>query len=348
QQHYGPRTWESKDDCMGWLSGERKLIEFDEWTPPAERLKQQQAEAAKQAEDVLTVAAYCNKWHDETANRHKPRTRTLNKGYLKNVILPELGEIPLADLKLSRVRTWFAKLDPFPTRNANAYSLLRTIMNHAVDEELIAANPCRIKSAGTKKRKVEPIALSPSEIRHIASLMPERWRLLVLVAGFGGLRWGEVTALRRSDFKLTPDDCAVTVARAVVRIKKEVIIDTPKTDAALRTVSLPPELYQQIKDHIGTYAGAGRDGLVFPNDSGEVVHANTVRKWLKKVAEKASVPKLRFHDFRHSAATLFAQQGATLSEHMAFMGHTSVVMSKRYIHANPARNREMAQRMWAA
>ncbi|WP_246003093.1 site-specific integrase [Nocardia tenerifensis] len=297
---------------------------------------------------MLTVRRYCDTWHENTANTHKPRTRTLYRGYLNNVILPELGDLPLDELTSARVKAWFAKLAPFPTRNANAYSLLRTIMNHAVDEELIPANPCRIKSAGTKKRKVEPIALSPSEIRHIASLMPERWRLLVLVAGFGGLRWGEVTALRRSDLKLTPDDCAVTVARAVARIKKEVVIDTPKTEAALRTVSLPPELYQQIKAHIGTYAGAGRDGLVFPNDSGEVVHANTVRKQLKKVAEKVEMPKLRFHDFRHSAATLFAEQGATLSEHMAFMGHTSVVMSKRYIHANPARNREMAQRMWAA
>lgn len=348
QQYYGPRTWESKDDCTGWLSQERKLIEFDEWTPPADRLKKQQAEAAKQTEGALTVAAYCNQWHDETVNRHKPRTRTLNKGYLKNVILPELGEIPLADLKLPRVRTWFAKLDPFPTRNANAYSLLRTILNHAVDEELIPSNPCRIKSAGVKTRKVEPITLSPSQIRQFASLMPEQWRLLVLVAGFGGLRWGEVTALRRSDFKLSTDDCAVTVARAVVRIKKEVVIDSPKTKAALRTVSLPPELYQQIKTHIDTYAASGRDGLVFPNQDGEVVHANTVRKWLKKVAVTLDMPKLRFHDFRHSAATLFAQQGATLSEHMMFMGHTSVTMSQRYVHANPQRNREMAQRMWAA
>lgn len=343
--HTGPRTWESKDDCLGWLSGERRLIELDVWTPPAER---QRAEEAAKVAHVMTVRRYCDTWHEEAASRLKPRTHKLYRGYLDNVIFPELGDAPLDELTLPRVRAWFAKLAPFPTRNANAYSLLRTIMRQAVEDELLAANPCRIPSAGSKKRKVEPIALSANEIRQLAEAMPEQWRALVLVAGFGGLRWGEATALQRRDFQLTESECAVIVARAAVRIKKEVIVGTPKTDAALRTVPLPAPLRKSLAAHLVAYAAGGREGLVFPSERREVVHANTIRKQFKKAADKLGYPKLRFHDLRHSAATLFAQQGATLSDHMAFMGHASVAMSQRYVHTSAARNRDLAQGMWAA
>ncbi|MFC9997035.1 tyrosine recombinase XerC [Nocardia sp. NPDC127526] len=345
QQHKGPRTWESKDDCIGWLSEERKLIELGVWTPPAER---QRAEEAAKTAHVLTVRRYCDTWHEESENRLKPRTHKLYRGYLDNVIFPELGDVPLDELTLPRVRAWFAKLDRFPTRNANAYSLLRTIMRQAVEDELIPANPCRIKGAGSKKRTVEPIALSATEIRQLADHMPEKWRALVLVAGFGGLRWGEVSALRRGDFKLTGKDCEVAVARAAVRIKKDVIVGTPKTKAALRTVSLPTPLRKVLAAHLVAHAAGGRDGLVFPSDRGEVLHANTIRKQLKKAADKLGYPALRFHDLRHSAATLFAQQGATLSDHMAFMGHASVAMSQRYVHSSAARNRQLVAKMWAA
>ncbi|GAB0105268.1 site-specific integrase [Nocardia sp. JMUB6875] len=345
QIHTGPRTWESKDDCLGWLAAERKLIELDVWTSPAERARA--AEAAKVAH-VLTVRRYCETWHEEARSRLKPRTWKLYRGYLDNVIYPGLGDTVLDELTLPVVRSWFAKLAAFPTRNANAYSLLRTIMRQAVEDELLTLNPCRIKGAGSKSRKVEPIALSPTEIRQLADAMPEQWRALILLAGFGGFRWGEVSALQRGDIELAKGECDVTVARAAVRIKKELIIGTPKTKAALRTVSLPLELRTTLAAHLGEHAAAGRAGLVFPSERGEVLHTNTIRKQFKKAADKIGYPKLRFHDLRHSAATLFARQGATASDHMAFMGHTTAAMSQRYVKSNNARNRALAQGMWAA
>ncbi|QKT10414.1 tyrosine-type recombinase/integrase [Rhodococcus sp. W8901] len=335
--HKAPRTFETKDDAVAWLAGERRKIDLDAWTPP---------ELDAEPKDVLTVKKYAERWYTETKGRHKPRTRQLNRGYLDNVILPELGSVPLESLTVQDVRRWYASLDHYPTRNANAFSLLRTIFNQAVDDELVPANPCRVKRAAVKTRVIEPVALTAAEIRQLADSMPAQWRALVLVAGFGGLRWGELTALRRSDFTLTESDCSVTVARAAVRMKGHFVVGPPKSKAAMRTVPLPSALRPILVAHIAEHAAPGRGGLMFPADTADLLHDNTVRPRFKRGAAALGHPKLRFHDLRHSAATLFAQAGATLADHMVLMGHTSSAMSARYTHSTAARNRSLVEGIW--
>ncbi|MDH6280979.1 tyrosine-type recombinase/integrase [Prescottella agglutinans] len=341
--HKAATTFGAYDDAVAWLAAERRRIDLDTWTPPEVR---ELVATAPDPESALTLAVYAERWYAETEGRHKPRTRALNKGYLDNVILPELGDVPVTALTVQQVRAWFAGLEPFPTRNSNSYSLLRTILNQALDDELIAANPCRVKRAAVKRRVVEPIALTASEIRELSKEMPERWRALVLLAGFSGLRWGELVALRRSDFTLDADGYSVTVSRAAVRIKGEFVIGAPKSRAALRAVPLPSALRPTMAAHIGEFALPGRAGLVFPSVTGDVPHENTVRPHFKRAAKKIGHEALRFHDLRHSAATLFAQAGATLADHMTLMGHTSSAMSARYTHSTAARNRALVEGLW--
>ncbi|MFM1724045.1 tyrosine-type recombinase/integrase [Rhodococcus sp. PAM 2766] len=341
--HKAATTFGAYDDAVAWLAAERRRIDLDTWTPPEAR---ELVASAPDPESALTLAVYAERWYAETEGRHKPRTRALNKGYLDNVILPELGEVAVTALTVQQVRAWFAGLEPFPTRNSNAYSLLRTILNQALDDELIAANPCRVKRAAVKRRVLEPIALSAAEVRELSAAMPERWRALVLVAGFSGLRWGELVALRRSDFVLKADECSVTVSRAVVRMKGEFVIGAPKSRAALRTVPLPSALRPIIAALIEEFALPGRAGLAFPSVNGEVVHDNAVRPHFKRAAKEIGHEALRFHDLRHSAATLFAQAGATLADHMVLMGHTSSAMSARYTHSTASRNRALVEGLW--
>lgn len=335
--HKAHATFTAKLDAEGWLAAERRRIEQGTWSPPGQR-----------AVAALTFGHYAERWFTETVGRHKPRTRDLNRGYLDRVILPTFANVELEGLNVQMVRTWFASLDARPTRNANAYSLLRTILNQALDDELIQVNPCRIKRAAVKVRVVEPIALSAGEVRALsAAIAIDRWKALVLVAGFSGLRWGELAALRRSDVVLTDSECSVTVARAVVRRTGEFVIGRPKSHAALRTVPLPSALREALEDHLELYALHGRNGLVFPSVGGTVAHENVVRPHLKKAAAKIGHQSFRFHDLRHTAATMFAQAGATLADHMTLMGHTSAAMSARYTHSTASRNRELVENMWS-
>ncbi len=79
--HRAPHSFDTKDDAVAWIASERKKIDLGIWTAPG---------AEPTAEMGLTVRKYAEKWFSETVNRHKPRTRALNRGYLTNVILPDL------------------------------------------------------------------------------------------------------------------------------------------------------------------------------------------------------------------------------------------------------------------
>ncbi|QHN17859.1 tyrosine-type recombinase/integrase [Gordonia amarae] len=338
--YIAPATYAAKEDAEGWLAQEKRKIDLETWTTPTDR------EAAKAAQG-LTLRTYAEKWHAETANRHKPRTRALNRGYLDNVIYPGLGDRSLKGLTVAEIREWFAGLEAYPTRNANAYSLLRTILNQAVDDELLAANPARVKRGAVKHRKSEPVALSPAEIRALADAITPRYRAWVLLAGFSGLRFGELTALRRSDLDMSKDGLAVTVARAVTRVDGEFVVDRPKSRAALRTVPLPEGLRPALAEHLKTYALPGRDGLLFPTSTGAMMFASTFRYSFQRAAKAIGKPELTPHGLRHSAATLFAQAGATLADHMVLMGHTSAAMSARYTHSTESRTRGLVQGLWS-
>ena len=339
-EHKAATTYTAKIDAEGWIAAERRLIERGEWTPPATR-------SAVAAAGGLTLRTYADKWHDETAGRHKPTTRRLNRWTLDQVILPGLGDRQLTALTTADVRAWYATLDNRPTRNANAYSLLRTILNQAVDDEILTVNPARVKRGAVKHRASEPVTLTADEIRTLADAVPAQWKALVLLAGFSGLRWGELTALRRSDLDLSADGLAVTVRRAVVRVDGKYVVDRPKSRAALRTVPLPEGLRPALVDHLATYAGPGASGLVFPAKGGGILNNGTVKDPFRLAAAAIGKPGVTPHALRHSAATLFAQVGATLADHMTLMGHTSAAMSARYTHSTESRTRGLVQGLWS-
>ncbi|MDV7245503.1 MULTISPECIES: tyrosine-type recombinase/integrase [Rhodococcus] len=334
-------TYTTKLGAEAWLADERRLLESGAWTPPPER-------AAARTGRALTVAAYVERWLDQSASRLKASTMDGYRRY-GQLIVEGLGPVALATLSPSQVRQWLADLDPkYPTRNAGAYSLLRTVMNTAVEDGLIPANPCRVRGGATKHRKHEPVTLSPSDIRAVARSVPvERWRALVLLLGFSGLRFGEARALRRRDLTLTDAECSVHVRRATVRAGKGFITDRPKTPAALRTVPLPHELRRVLEDHIAEYAEAGADGLVFPAPGGGHAHRQPFANALRKGAESVGFPTLRVHDLRHSALTNWGRAGATLADLLALGGHTTAALTARYTHAAPERNAALAAKLWA-
>ncbi|UQE75945.1 N-terminal phage integrase SAM-like domain-containing protein [Gordonia sp. PP30] len=158
--HNAPHTFDAKIDAEGWLAAERRLIELGNWTPPAERAEGEQTPA-------VTLRAYADQWLPE--RNLTPKTRALYRDLLDSRILPLLGDEFLNDLSPALIRTWWAGLgDKTPTRSAHAYQLLRTILNTAVDDHLIAENPCRIKNAGRAPKRSSVDILTPAELDDVA------------------------------------------------------------------------------------------------------------------------------------------------------------------------------------
>ncbi|CAN7314083.1 phage integrase central domain-containing protein [Knoellia sp. LjRoot47] len=136
--HHAPRTFDYKGDTEGWLAAERAMIQAGTWTPPKLRLGDRG--------DAFSFEAYAKTWLRD--RRLKPRTREGYEHLLQRYLLDDFGDLALAKITPATVRAWWGKLDEAtPTVNARAYSLLKAIMNTAVTDEEIVANPCRIRSA---------------------------------------------------------------------------------------------------------------------------------------------------------------------------------------------------------
>ena len=332
--HRAPSTFETKSDAEAWLAGERRLIQYDEWTPSRSR-------RAKVLRSTSEFGEYARLWLE---NRDlKPRTRYLYGRLLERFILPTFGQMSMRDITPPVVRVWHSQLElDHPTQRSHAYSLLRAILATAVADEIIDANPCRVRGAGStsRARRVEPASLSELEV--LVRTMPERYQALVLLAAWCGLRFGEVTELRRHDIDLNAE--VVQVRRGVVRIAGEVSVGTPKSQAGIRGVAIPPHLIPALVDHLEQHVEPQPDALVFASvgNPQAQVHPNTIYRHWYRARDAAGRPDLRIHDLRHTGAVLAAQAGATLAELMARLGHSTPQAALRYQHAARGRDSEIA------
>ena len=335
--HRAPSTFETKMDAEAWLVAERRLLQSDEWSPARSR-------RARVVRSIELFGPYAEEWLAE--RDIKPRTRTLYRRQLDRFLLSEFGEVSLKDITPQVVRTWHSRLDPtMPTQRAQVYGLLRAILSTAVADEVLAANPCRVKGAGSARRarSIEPATLAALE--SILAAMPDRLRALVLTGAWCGLRFGELIELRRKDLDLRQG--VLRVRRGVVRVDGKVTVGSPKSEAGIRDVAIPPHLIPVLAEHLSHHVAEGRHALLFSSvhDRDVQVHSNTVRRHWMRARVAAGRPDLRVHDLRHTGAVLAAQSGATLAELMARIGHSTPQAALRYQHAARGRDAVIAARM---
>ncbi|WP_308290418.1 tyrosine-type recombinase/integrase [Streptomyces meridianus] len=221
-----------------------------------------------------------------------------------------------------------------------AYQILRAILNTAVDDGLIQRNPCRIKGAGTTKTAERPF-LDIGEVFALADAVPGRYRVLILLAAFTGLRFGELAALQRCDVDLERRTVAVRRSQAETR-STGLLVKTPKSAAGIRTVSFPSSLTNELAAHIAEFAEPGRTGLVFVGPRGGSLRRNNFRRLWTKAVKATGLGDVHFHDLRHTGNTLAATGGATTRELMQRMGHSSVRAALIYQHLVNGRDRAIA------
>jgi integrase len=215
-------------------------------------------------------------------------------------------------------------------------------MASAVDDELISVNPVHIRGAGNVKRvkKIRPASID--ELITLVEALPGRYRLMALLGAWCALRFGELTELRRHDVDLKSG--VIRVRRAVARVPGTVIIDTPKSDAGIRDVFVPPHLMPAIREHLRDHVDADQDALLFPAANHEKNMApSSLYRVFYPARERAGRTDLRFHDLRHTGAVLAAATGATLAELMARLGHSTPGAALRYQHAADGRDQEIAE-----
>jgi integrase len=348
RRHYAPTVFTAKMNAERWLSRERDYKERctaigEMWKPPSARAVEKKAK-------VLTLGEYGKTVIDQRTLGTRTRIEYLAKW--SQLIEPKLGRLAVRDLTTTAVRGWFAGLDPkLATRNAHAYGVLNMICNTAVRDGLLVRNPCQIVGAMNPKVKKKVRIPTTVELHGIADKLVSdestaRFRALVLLAAWCGLRYGEVSELRRKDFNA---DCSVvSVSRGVTHRQGQCLIGSTKTGEQERVVTIPPHIREDVKAHLKQHVAKGDDALLFtPARGGCHLNDRVFNKDVfKKAAKDIGREDLSAHDLRRFAGSKNAQV-ATLTENMARLGHKTVDAALRYQHSQDGRDAIVAANLSA-
>lgn len=322
------QTFSTKSDARGWLATQRADMVRRTWRAP---------EAGKR-----TVGSYAADYLIRPDLRES--TKDLYRGLWTRHLEATWDDVPVGHMTTQAIRAWQAAAAKTtgPTALAQSYRLLRSIMNVAVQDEVIATNPCRLRSAGTPKPARASRSLTSREVIAMSKAVPARYEALVLVLAFGGLRFGEATALRRSD--VSAQGARISVERSVRYISGTWHVGPPKSEAGRRTVALPEFVAAAVVHHITQYVADSPDVLVFGTKSGRFLSgANFGQTFRRAVNTLDDLPPVRVHELRHTGATLAASAGASTKELMRRIGHASPAAALVYQHAADSRDAEIAR-----
>jgi hypothetical protein len=215
-RHTGPHTFISKTDAARYLAMVEADLHRGAWADP--KLGR------------ITLAEWAKRWQGTTTNL-RPTTRDLYGYLLRRFLLPTFGKAALSSIDALAVRAWLATLQAQQLSSstvAKAYRLLSRILGAAVEAGYLVRNPCTVKGAGQERAPEMRFATVP-QIAALAEAVGDRYRALVLVAAYGGLRWGELVGLKVKRVDLLHG--RVTVAEQVAEVNGQLIPGPPKTAA---------------------------------------------------------------------------------------------------------------------
>lgn len=252
----------------------------------------------------------------------------------------------VGDVSNAEVRAWVAAMSAAglsPASVRKACFALRQLLDAAVADRRLSVNPAAHVPLPAEHAE-EQRFLTREQIADLADAMPSQYRALVLVAGYCGLRWGELAGLRRGRVDVLRG--RLTVAETAVDVGHEVSFGPPKTAKSRRVVPLARSVMRELDEHLRAYTGPGADALVFTSATGLPLRRGTFRGVWQPACRAAGVEPLRFHDLRHSFVAVMVAAGANPKAVSTWAGHSSVAFTlDRYGHLMDGHDDEVADRL---
>ena len=305
-----------------------------------------------------TVGQWLDVWFKNYAKlKVRPSSHQTYRGYIDNHIKPNIGHIPLSKLtsldlqklykKLlsgGRVKRIEAKSQPRglsakTVRNLN--QVISSAMDFAIAQTLILTNPTH----GCALPRLEHREMKTLPAEQLASFLQEARESGVFELYYTelatGLRRGELLGLKWEDLDLVRGE--MRIRRQVARINGEVVEAPLKTKNAYRTLPLSEDTIGVLK---AQKQKAGICPWVFPSPTGGPISPDSVLHMLHRVLKRAGLPMVRFHDLRHTFATLALQNGVDVKTVSGMLGHFSAGFTlDTYAHVTTAAQREAAKTM---
>jgi integrase len=345
QRFTAPRTFRAKTDAAAWLTLQEASLIDGTWA-----IKRETDRTKALPNEFIDFAVR----HIELqTNRAGELLRGSTRDLYRRLIRTKLSDFAgrnVGEITVSEVSEWWARQSVTGriTSSARAYKLLSAVLKRAVAEGLRPDNPCQVKGAHSASSEKEIAVPSEEEVSLVAEQINPRHQVLVLLAAYSGLRFGELTALKRKDF--TSDirggkpAYQVRVERAVTLVEGKHVVDKPKSKAGVRTVPIT----SKIEPHITNWlAGLPEDPetLVFPSAAGGHLRHDVFTNDWKRALKKAGITRaITPHGMRHFAGSRLAAMGANLAELKKFLGDSSTSAVMRYMH-DTGRGRDLVELM---
>jgi len=289
--------------------------------------------------------AYAAQWFHGYKNQVKGATAARYRSALNKYVIPHLGDRYLADLTASDIRAWQSGLletrSPATVRMARA--VLSQVIKDAIVDGLITANPLSPVSGPRRPKKPVRI-LSEAEISVAARSIEPRWRVLVLMAAYCGLRIGELCALRNDEVDFNRS--VITVRRTLTRSDLGYGEGPAKTDSSSRDVAVPRWLLDEVEIHRGH--GYSGETYLFTGSRGksQLGYNHFLKYPWARMCEAAGLEGITPHDLRHTAVSLWIESGASPLLVARRAGHANVTtVLNTYGHLFGHEDAELAEKL---
>jgi integrase len=260
-----------------------------------------------------------------TTGSLRPHTRSGYRGWLDNHLLPTFGLLPVAAIDRLLIQEWIAEAVAAGTGAPTirrAFGVLRLVLAAGVDGGLLAISPAsriRLPKASTRPMHV----LTPAEIERLAEAICPPYGTLIRFAAWAGLRFGELAGLKVGRLDLLSGK--VAVVETITQVRGKLHTGPPKSGES-RSVRLP----RFLCDELGTYLADrshAPDDLVFTSLQGGPLRHSKFFLSFKAAVRDAELEPLRFHDLRHTAASLMIAQGTNVKVVQRQLGHKTAAMT---------------------
>jgi len=306
----------------------------------------------------LTVGEYLDRWlSDSVRGTVRISTFERHEGIIRLHIKPSLGRVWLKKLTPAHVRGLHReKLDAglAPATVCKIHSTLHKALSQAVSDGIVPRNAADVKAPRPTPEEMRP--LSETEVRaflDVARESGDRFEALYVLAITTGLRRGELLGLRWDDVSM--ERSTLRVGRALVRTGGSHTLGETKTRRGRRQINLTPRTVSTLKAHRKKQleekiklTGLYKDhGLIFATRVGTPINPeNLVNRSFKPLLERASLPEIRFHDLRHTCATLLLGRGVHPKLVQELLGHATIAMTlDTYSHYMPSMGDQAAGAM---
>jgi integrase len=304
-----------------------------------------------------TVKQYLEYWLEDV---HKAKVRHGTYDAYRTILnlhlIPELGNIKLQKLTTQLVQSFYAKKQKqgySASRVRAIHAVLHRSLEHAMRIKLVGSNVCDgVELPRSEQHEIQP--LTPEQARLLLKKVQEHdLEALLTLALTTGMRKGEILALRWQDVDLQQGTLQIrrTLSYMAHFGFKE---GEPKTAKSKRKIALPQFVIETLKRHytiqLEARLWAGEvwqeHDLVFPNKRGGFIVPMTLANHFTRLLGEIGLPHIRFHDLRHSAATLLLSMGVPAKVVQEILGHSSSSTTMdRYSHVLPSMQQEAMEKM---